>query len=111
MPKEEQQQIQVLISREGEYAVNTDRFTAMDKPALTAMLAGFIGVAAGGEGEGDGDGDGEEKGNGGGERQLPVIIAADARAPHEAVVRVMDVAAELGLTRLSISTVRSDANP
>ena len=33
-----------------------------------------------------------------------VIIQADAKTPHEAVVRVMDVARRLGLTQLTFAT-------
>ncbi len=33
---------------------------------------------------------------------LPVVIRADAQTPHQAVVRVMDAAGQLGLKRLGI---------
>lgn len=33
-----------------------------------------------------------------------LIIQADAKTPHEAVVRVMDVAGRLGITRLTFAT-------
>ena len=36
--------------------------------------------------------------------ETPLVIAADADARHEAVVRVMDAARELGLTKLSVVT-------
>ena len=36
--------------------------------------------------------------------QLPVIITADAAATHERVVRVLDVAGQLGLHNIRIST-------
>ncbi|SFM35289.1 biopolymer transport protein ExbD [Ectothiorhodospira mobilis] len=38
----------------------------------------------------------------------PVVVQADARAPHQAVVRVMDAAARLGVSRLSIATLEED---
>ncbi len=34
----------------------------------------------------------------------PVIVSADAKAPHQAVVMAMDAARQVGLTRLSIAT-------
>ena len=37
---------------------------------------------------------------------LPFIITADARTPHEFVVRAMDVAGRLGFAKLSITTER-----
>lgn len=40
----------------------------------------------------------------GGDKERLVVIEADARTPHEAVVRVMDVARRLGLTRLTFAT-------
>lgn len=41
-----------------------------------------------------------------GDSSLPFIITADARTPHEFVVRAMDVAGSLGFARLSITTER-----
>ena len=35
---------------------------------------------------------------------LPVIITADAQAPHQAVVSAMDAAGQLGFVQLSITT-------
>lgn len=40
----------------------------------------------------------------GGDKERLVVIEADAKTPHEAVVRVMDVAARLGLTHLTFAT-------
>lgn len=40
----------------------------------------------------------------GSNKERLVIIQADAKTPHEAVVRVMDVARRLGLTRLTFAT-------
>lgn len=39
---------------------------------------------------------------------MPVILNADGQTPHQAVVTAMDVAARLGLTRLSIATARDE---
>lgn len=39
-----------------------------------------------------------------GREDTVVIIRADARAPHQSVVTAMDVAAQLGLLKLSIAT-------
>lgn len=38
-------------------------------------------------------------------KDASLILRADARTPHQAVVNAMDVAAQLGLTRLSIATL------
>jgi biopolymer transport protein ExbD len=42
----------------------------------------------------------------GADKERLVVIQADAKTPHEAVVRVMDVAGRLGLTRLTFATQR-----
>jgi len=40
-------------------------------------------------------------------KKTPLILRADAKTPHQFVVRAMDAAAQLGLTRLSIATLDS----
>jgi len=39
-----------------------------------------------------------------GRKDIPVLIQADAKTPHHAVVTAMDTVGKLGLTRLSIAT-------
>ena len=38
---------------------------------------------------------------------VSLVLRADAKTPHQSVVRAMDAASQLGLTRLSIATVES----
>ena len=38
-------------------------------------------------------------------KEIPLILKADAKTPHQAVVTAMDAAAQVGLTRLSIATM------
>ncbi len=40
-------------------------------------------------------------------KDIAIMLRADANTPHQAVVRAMDAAAQLGLTRISIATVES----
>ena len=40
-------------------------------------------------------------------KDLPIVLRADAKTPHQAVVTAMDAAAQVGLTRLSISTLET----
>ncbi|MGD9265299.1 MAG: biopolymer transporter ExbD [Lysobacterales bacterium] len=40
------------------------------------------------------------------DRDIPVILRADAETPHRFVVTAMDVTAQLGFSRLSIATER-----
>ena len=44
----------------------------------------------------------------GGSQQRPLVIRADARTPHQAVVTAMDAAGRAGLTRLSIATTPTE---
>ena len=47
----------------------------------------------------------------GGIKEPLVVIHADGKAPHEAVVRVMDAARRLGFSRLSFATQQPAAAP
>lgn len=38
---------------------------------------------------------------------ITLLLRADGRTPHQAVVRAMDAASQLGITKLSIATVES----
>lgn len=40
-------------------------------------------------------------------KDVSLVLKADANTPHQSVVRAMDAASQLGLTRLSIATVES----
>jgi len=44
----------------------------------------------------------------GDEREQPLTIRADAKAPHQAVVTVMEVAGRLGFADLAILTVKAE---
>ncbi|MCW8955698.1 MAG: biopolymer transporter ExbD [Gammaproteobacteria bacterium] len=45
----------------------------------------------------------------GNNKDIPLILRADAKTPHQSVVMAMDAAAQLGLTRLSIATLESSS--
>ena len=79
----EEQSIVITIAEDGTYAVN-------DQALVNSQLATLMRALRQQIGEGDAS------------RQL--IITADANATHQAVVRAMDAAGQLGLTRLSITT-------
>ncbi|MCD8524120.1 MAG: biopolymer transporter ExbD [Saccharospirillaceae bacterium] len=76
------QAIEILISASGEYSINDQ---ALINHQLDTLKRGLQKALA--------------------DRQTaPVIITADAKTPHEAVVRAMDAAGQLGLVNLSITT-------
>ena len=82
----ENNQIQIVISAAGEYAINERVLINNQFETLRAAIKKV--------GKGDID--------------LPVIISADGSAPHQAVVNAMDAAGQLGYSRLSITTRQRD---
>ena len=74
--------IEILVSRDGTYAVNgrTLRDTGLDslKQAIEAIA--------------------------GGDTTMPVTITADSDTTHQSVVTAMDAVAQLGISRLNIAT-------
>lgn len=79
---ESSEKLEVEINADGEYAVNTQRLVNRDRETLSKALAD------------------QSKGD----TKLPLIITADAKTPHQAVVTAMDVAGQLGFTHLRITT-------
>jgi len=77
--------LELVIDREGRYYLNGSPLVNTQAKTLVAALR----QAAQGRTE------------------LPMVIRADARTPHQAVVTAMDSAARIGLTRLSIATSKS----
>lgn len=86
---QESEQVEVLISASGSYSVNGQ---ALVNSQLATLMAAI-----------------DEKGEG--DTQRPFIITADAKAPHETVVRVMDAAGRLGYVNLSVTTKTPEATP
>lgn len=74
--------IEILISASGEYSINDKALVSHTLPTLKRGLQKAL--------------DGRDS--------APVVITADAKTPHEAVVRAMDAAGQLGLVNLSITT-------
>lgn len=76
------EQIEILINSDGSYSVNG--MALVNDKAVTLKSA-------------------LEK-TAEGNNELPLVITADAKTPHQAVVQAMDVAGQLGFARLSITT-------
>ncbi len=75
---------ELVIDQDGLFYLN-DRQLVDGKPAT--LRAAFIEAA-------------------GEDRNIPIILRADAETPHHFVVTAMDVTAQLGFSRLSIATER-----
>ncbi len=80
---EPQNSIEVAVQEDGSYLVNGITLASSNEAELTSMLQ-------------------QEAGS---NRDMLFVIAADANATHQSVVRVMDVAGKLGFLNLNISTV------
>ena len=85
----ELKQLEVLIGADGGYALNGQQLLKSDLNSLMAAL----------QKESDGD------------NSLPLIISADAKTPHQAVITAMDAAGKLGFAHLRITTVEAQAAP
>ncbi len=78
-------EIEVIINAQGDFSVN-------DRPLVNNQEATLKKAI-------------EKLSNG--DTKVPFIITADAKTAHEFVVRVMDVAGQLGFVQLSITTQRN----
>ena len=76
------EKVEVEINADGEYAVNTQRLVNRDRGTLSKAIQDLSK----------------------GDTKLPLIITADAKTPHQAVVTAMDVAGQLGFSHLRITT-------
>lgn len=81
-PKEFSQKIEVVVDSSGYYAVNGQALSSKDVSDLSAVIQ----QAASNR------------------RDLMFVIAADSAAMHQDVIRVMDVAGQLGFVNINIST-------
>ena len=80
--------IEITVDSEGRYFVNQRPVTGSDPANLRDALA-----AAAGD-----------------KRNQPIVLRADARATHQSVVTVMDVAGAMGFAQLQILTTDAAAN-
>jgi biopolymer transport protein ExbD len=92
-PNAEQEQqpdrITVTVDAEGQLFVNDRELVNTDVETVMRALASTAGER----------------------RDLPLVISADGRAPHQAVVTVMDAASQVGLVRVSFAIKRNGATP
>lgn len=88
--KEEQQRlpetIEITVEKDGSYAINGRAVINKKPESLHQALKEVAGDHT----------------------DIPLILSADAEATHQSVVTAMDVAGQLGFSRLSITTQHSD---
>lgn len=80
--------VEILINADGSYSVDG---RALINKKLTTLKSALSEVSAG-------------------EYNRPLVITADATAQHQAVVRAMDAAGQLGFVNLSITTRQPEEN-
>ena len=83
------EQLEILIDERGQFRVNG---RALVDGRLRTLQAAMYEVAQG-------------------DTTLPLVISADAQAPHQSVVRAMDAAGQMGFSRLSIASVQPADTP
>ena len=81
-PKQYDHKIEVVVDSSGHYAVNGQALSTKDVADLSTAIKQIA----------------QER------RDFMFIIAADAKASHQDVIRVMDVAGQLGFVNINIST-------
>ncbi len=79
-------QIEITITRQGDYAVNGVPLVDRDAATLSAAIE----VASHGD------------------ESIRMVISADAASPHQALVTAMSLARELGFTQLQLTTTPPD---
>lgn len=72
----------ILVDAEGKYFVGSMEVLKTDTATLKEAIAQVAGSR----------------------RDMPVVLRADARSPHQSVVTAMDALGQLGFVRLSIAT-------
>jgi biopolymer transport protein ExbD len=88
-PAEEPKVLEVIIDRDGRFYINERQVVDRKTETLKKAIAGAVGD----------------------DREIPVVIKADAKTPHQAVMSVMDAASQLGLLRFSFAATRPDESP
>ena len=83
-PADTRDPLEIVVNADGQYAVGGRELSDNEFATLVEALRDIAGD----------------------NRERPLIIRADARAPHQAVVRAMDASSRLGMRNLSIATSR-----
>ncbi len=85
----EKKQLEVVIDVDGNFSLNGKPLIKHD---LNTLMAALTKESAG-------------------DTSLPMIISADGKTPHQAVITAMDAAGKLGFAHLRITTVEAQPEP
>lgn len=83
-----EQALEITVSQQGDYFIGDQKVVNNDPVTLRRALSKVASKR----------------------KDIPVVIRADGLAPHQSVVTVMDVAARLGLVRISLATVKREGS-
>lgn len=86
VPAEESQVLEIVIDAAGTFYVNERMVVDSELATLKKAIAGAAGK----------------------DREIPVVIKADSKTPHQAVMTAMDAASQLGLLRFAFAATRPD---
>ena len=86
---EQPEQIEIMIDEGGGYTINSRQLV---DERLGTLKSAIRQISAG-------------------DTSLPMVITADAQTPHQAVVRAMDAAGQMGFVHLSITTMQPREEP
>lgn len=78
----EDESLEILIDAQGRYFIGEQQVVNTELKTLKGAISKFLGKR----------------------ETIPVIIRADAKTPHQAVIRALDATSQLGLTRISLAT-------
>ena len=84
--EEREEMLELVIDAEGHYFIDEQQVVNTELKTLKGAIRKAVGEREG----------------------MPVIIRADARTPHQAVVRALDATSQLGLVHISLATSRID---
>jgi biopolymer transport protein ExbD len=84
VPADELELIEVMVDRSGRFYVDAQPVRDSRVETLKQALAGAAGAA----------------------RDRPVLVKADAQAQHQAVMRVLDAAGQLGMTQIAFAATQ-----
>lgn len=86
VPAEEPQVLEIVIDAAGTFYVNQRMVVDRKLDTLKKAIAGAAGE----------------------DRELPVVVKADAKTPHQSVMTVMDAASQLGLLHFAFAATRPE---
>lgn len=86
IPAEEPRALEIIIDSTGAFYVNDRMVVDRGLDTLKKAIAGAAGD----------------------DREVPVVIKADAETPHQAVMTALDAASQLGLLRFAFAATRSE---